>query len=301
MKSMASKVGFHFLSLFMSCRRKFYFRHVLSLVPRFTPTALLNGSAFHLAKEVFYTTHSRSRALAAVEKFLKDERASFERPEDFALVRARLPLAVSSWIDVFGNRDLSNYKFLALEREFEVRFASGLIATVRPDAVVEDREKNVFILETKTTGFSADMTEVSVAFGDQATTQLAAVSPRFPRVMGVVPDILFWLKSSRLSRDIKCIRGSLVTRSSDDLEEWRLATEALVEEISARVEALSTHNPFELFQRNTEFCVSFNHPCDYIHICRERDLPRVPHGFILESSSITQTKKKKGKGKGKGK
>jgi hypothetical protein len=299
-KSMGTAAGFHFYTLYQSCGRKFYFRNILGLRPRFTAVPLLNGTAFHLGKETFYATGLEAKALAAVKTFFLENKVEFERPEDYALVRARLPLALSAWISTFGKKDLRQYTFIALEKVLSIPFANGFVATVRPDAIVRDREDNIFILETKTTGFSADMTEISVAFGDQVTVQLAAARRTYPkfRVMGVVPDILFWLKSSRSSREIKCIRGSLITREDWQLDEWERSTASLLSEISQKAAAVERgFEPAIVFRRNTEFCVSYNHPCEFLHICRERDLPSVPHGFVLDESIIHPLRPRTHKGK----
>jgi hypothetical protein len=299
--SQATHSGFHYITLYHSCKRKFYFRHVLRLAPRLTPTPLINGTAFHLGKETFYRTSSEKKSLIAMADLLHAERGNMQYPDDYALIKTKLPLMLSSWIAHYGKRDLANYRFLALEEEFAVTFPNRMTATVRPDTVVEDRERCIFILETKTTGYSAAMTEISVNFGDQATTQIAAVRERFPKkhVYGVIPDILFWLKSSRTPRDIKCVRGQLVERSADDIEEWKLGTAYTLSEISQKVAALKTHSEFGLFPRNTDQCVSYNSPCPYMKICRERiDYARVvPHGFVREEASSKTTSAKKGRKK----
>jgi hypothetical protein len=299
-KSMGTHSGFHYYTLYQSCGRRFYFRNVLGLRPRFTAVPLLNGTAFHLGKETFYRTGLEAKALAAVKSFFLENKSEFERAEDYALVRARLPLALSAWISTFGRKDLAHYTILALEKELSITFPNGFEATVRPDAIVRDAERNIFILETKTTGYSADMTEISVAFGDQATVQLAAVRRAYPRltVMGVVPDILFWLKSSRSTREIKCVRGSLVTREPWQLDEWERSTASLLSEISQKATAVEQgFEPTAVFRRNTEFCVSYNNPCPYLHICRERDLPEVPHGFVLDEAIVRPLSSKKRKKK----
>jgi hypothetical protein len=300
MKSMGTFAGFHWYTLYQSCGRKFYFRSILGYVPRFTPPPLINGTCFHLGKETFYRTGKEDRAQKVMMAELLDAKPHVEFNEDFLIMRARLPLMLSSWIRAHGAADLKNYTFLALEREFTIPFANGFVATVRPDAVVQDRNGLIFILETKTSAASANLTEISVAFGDQATVQLAAARRAWPKlsIAGVIPDILFWLRSSRSAREIRCVRGFLVTRTKEQTDEWERSTASLLSEISQKALAVERGvEPVVLFRRNTEFCVSYNKNCEYLHICRESlDLPRgrAPTGFTLDSA-LSRTPAKKGK------
>jgi len=301
MKSMGTHSGFHWYTLYQSCGRRFYFRSILGYKPRFTPPPLINGTAFHLGKETFYSTASEAKALKAMSLYLTEARGEIEFNEDFAIMRARLPLMLSSWIKAHGASDLKHYTFLALEREFSIPFPNGFVATVRPDAVVRDSNGAIFILETKTSGASAALTETAVSFGDQATVQLAAARRAFPRarIEGVIPDILFWLKSSRSAREIRCIRGALVTRTREQTDEWERSTASLLSEISQKALALEHGaEPVTLFRRNTEFCVSYNKACEYLHICRESlDIPfgRAPHGFTFDTVLRMNVRVKKGK------
>ena len=287
-RSQASEMGFHSWNLYQCCMRKFYLRHVQRLVPHFTPRPLINGSAFHLGKATFYKERKEKPAQEAMLAFLRESREEFEYKEDFIICKTRLPFMLTAWIAKWGLADLKNFKFLEIEKEHRMLLNGGFLATSRPDAVVENRDGEIFIMETKTTTYSAEMTEVSVAFGDQATTYLASVAKTYPKrhVAGLIPDIVFWLKSSKTKDNIHCIRGSLVQREPHELREWQLQVETLLSEISQKVAAFKTFPAIALFPRNTEFCVSYNSPCPYLHICRERlDLTKAPHGFRKEENN----------------
>jgi hypothetical protein len=267
--------------------RKYYLRHVMRLVPHFTPRPLINGSAFHLGKATFYQTRKEKPAQEAMLAYLRECREEFEYKEDYITCKTRLPFMLTAWIAKFGLADLKNFKFLEIEKEHRMILNGGFLATSRPDAVVENRDGELLIMETKTTTYSAEMTEVSVNFGDQATTYLASVAKAYPKrhIAGLIPDIVFWLKNSKTKDNIHCIRGSLVQREKYELQEWQLEVETLLSEISQKVAALKTYPPIALFPRNTEFCVSYNSPCPYLHICRERlDLSKAPHGFKKEEN-----------------
>jgi len=282
----ATIAGFHFYNLYQCCGRKFYIHNYLKVRPRFESVPLLNGALFHYGKERFYTSGSRDTALHSLEAAIKEHRNKFEEAKDYVTVATRLPMMLKKWIDEHGKNDLRNFRLLEVEQEHRIYFDGGFFTTVRPDAVVENRDGELIIMETKTTAYSAAMTEVFVQFGDQATAYLAAISRKYPkrRVAGVLPDIVAWLKNSRKKEDIVCSRKSLVCRDKEEIEEWSLSTSFLLSEISQKIGALKKYPPIALFPRNTTFCISYNRCCEYLKICRrdlEGDAP-IP-GYVRES------------------
>jgi hypothetical protein len=64
-------------------------------------------------------------------------------------------------------------------------------------------------------------------------------------------------------------------------------------EISQKIQGVAEgYDPIQLFDRNTSWCTSYNHPCEYMGICRSWNLGGCPHGFRqttwLERDSVVK-------------
>jgi hypothetical protein len=190
---------------------------------------------------------------------------------------------ISAWIAKYGDLDFARYKFLEIEGEHTVTLLGGFRFTLRLDALVRDREGNLLILETKTSGWRPELAELDLFNGDQASAYIACVSDLYkikPARVFLLPDICSWPKNSLKTSQINCYRGELVQRDANALEEWKVGVSNLLAEISQKVSALSTHSEYALFPRNTQWCTSYSRPCEYISVCRQRyDDGHVPYGF----------------------
>jgi hypothetical protein len=150
---------------------------------------------------------------------------------------------------------------------------------------VRDVNKNLIILETKTSSWRPELTEVDLFNGDQATAYVACVSALYktpPSRIYVLPDILAWPKRSTKVSQINAYRGELIQRDANAIEEWRVGASNLLAEISQKTSALATHSQYALFPRNTQWCTSFGRPCEYLSVCRQR-LTETPFGFAHDA------------------
>jgi hypothetical protein len=283
----ASSSGGHYTGTFDACQWRFYQRFVLGWKTKKTAAPLLNGSGFHYAKAVFYATRSKEKASSALAGYLVQTGKLYESEEEFSLARVRLPAMLSAWIFKFGIRDLERYTFLEIEEEHRVPLLGGFSFTIRLDALVRDRERNLIILETKTSAWNPHLTELAVVNGDQATGYIACVSDLFKTPLSkiyVLPDILSWPKKSLKTSQINCYRGELIQRDSNAIEEWRIGKANALAEISQKVAALKTHSEYALFRRDTDRCTDFARPCDYLSVCRQRfEKNHVPYGFVKDT------------------
>lgn len=294
-----SAAGNHYVNLYQCCPRKFYLRFILGWEPRFLSPALLNGLAFHGAKALYYETRSKARALSALALHFASEAKRYEKAEDLSLARTRLPTMISTWIARFGEKDLSRYKILEVEHEHEIALLGGFVFTVRLDALVRDRDGNYLILETKTSSWRPELTEVEVANGEQSTAYIAAVCAIKnvpPSRVFLLPDIISWPRASVNVAQLSCYRGELVQRDEAALDQWKLGVSNIMAEISQKAAALHSCSPYALFPRNTQWCTSFAHPCEYIHVCRREVEVGVPSGFSRDRSLpslVPATKRRK--------
>jgi hypothetical protein len=288
-KRRGSSAGFHYYNLYQNCPRKFYIKSVLRIKPKVESDMLLFGGAFHEGKATFYKTKSKSKALDKITGELESFQGLYGKEETFEFHYLRAPVLLEVWIDTYGKRDLKNFTFIDVEKELRVplELLEGFYMTVRPDAIVQNktRSKETYIFETKSTMFSLRVTEEAVRLGDQATSYTWAVRKMYPELnlIGVIPDIAYWHKNAY---EPKFAREDLVTRTKNDLREYEIGVSNLIREVSQKVEAYyKGYDPVGLFPRNTSWCLSFSHPCEYAYICRNVDLKpkgRVPRGFLRD-------------------
>lgn len=284
-KRSASAAGFHFLNLFQCCPRKFFIRFVLRIDPKYTSTPLIFGSAFHEAKATYYQTKHLDEALSVGNNLIQSSKKELFDPSEVNQLKNRLELMFTSWVDQYGKIDLKRFKFLCVEKEFIVPVGNTqLVMTMRPDAIVQEKQtKLIYILETKTSSFSIRVTADAVMTGDQATAYIWGVHKITGwNIYGVQPDITFWSKNSQSRSGIQNDRPSAVLRDNQACLRFELGVAQLISEITQKVEAFKNGmNCWQLFPRNSHYCCSFSHPCEYSKICFDQlqDNPKVPDGF----------------------
>lgn len=301
-RTRGSWAGHSFYEEYQECPWKFYMHRVLRIAPKYTAPPLLFGTAFHEAKAVFYKTKSRQKAINKFLSTLKYYAHLYEDSEVYHNHLWRGELMVDAWVSDYGIEDLKKFDLVASEKtlEVELELLPGFFHTVKPDTIVQTkgRNKTGYILESKSTMFSANITAQAVTYGDQATGQIWAVRKKYPelKLRGVIPDVTFWAKTTTNPAKIKNLRGSVITRTNRDLYEYELMMTSLIHEISQRVEALDEFTPIELFPRSTTWCMSFSHPCEYVDICRNYDLTakgKAPRGFFRDQAPKKQNALKK--------
>jgi hypothetical protein len=275
-KQGGTRSGFHFIESFKNCKRLWYVGQILGIRPSKKPFMLIFGGAFHVGKAKFYTSRGDiTAACAAFRASLKGERADMEEAEKYyPFLAERGPLMLHRWADTFGRNDLANYRVLAVEKVFETRLPNGFTLTIKPDAVLQASNGAIYIFETKTSFFSANLQEDVVALGDQATTYLYAWrAATGKKASGVVPGIIYWNRNSRKSEDIELRRGNLITRNDYELWSYEQGVMSDLLDMSGRVRALGGSHPSPpeaLFPRTTSQCISYNRRCQYADICREK-------------------------------
>jgi len=273
-----TRSGFHFWNLYQNCRWKFFLRYAMGIEPDKTPKALSFGGAMHEAKATFYRTGDEAEARRIFVDNLSQMRSQYEDDETYLADENRGPLLLDRWIDTFGRSDRISHHILAVEEPMEVALPNGFAVTFRCDAILQPRgHKESYIYETKTTGFSSEVTENGVALGDQATMYIWGARKLHPEwnIAGLVPDIMYQRQSK-----ISCSRGDVVFRTDRDVSQFERMMVGLLTEISQKTQALEKgYDPLQLFDRNTSWCTSYYRPCEYAGVCRQWDLKGIPSGF----------------------
>ena len=171
--------------------------------------------------------------------------------------------------------DLKNYELVATEYPFEVKLANGFEFTGRVDRIYRERAtKDIYIIESKTTGYSTGAIAHSLIVGDQITGYLFGLTKTLPEwnVRGVIPDILY----SR-GKVTKCQRFDPIYRTTRELKEFELQIIGQLLELSQKVQNLKKYPWPYLFPRA---CVNSFSKCEYEDICRTNVMEnKLPIGY----------------------
>lgn len=283
--------AFHYFNLYQCCPCKFFIKYFCRIVPRHIHPALVQGSAFHEGKAAFYLSKSRSAnvrekeaiktALAVLDES-KDQLSSEDIYKDLAF---RLPNFLHYWIIETGVHDLDNYKVLYVEKQLLVPIkGTPYRMTIRPDTILQDRQHGqIYIMETKTSGFSIRVTQQAVELGDQATSYIFGARKVLGLdIYGCVPDISYWNKNTSDVKNIKNERGAIITRDEYAVESFEKGVAQVLIEINQKAIAYRKgYDPWILFPRNSHYCTSFASPCDYAGICYSpcEKMKQLPHEF----------------------
>lgn len=286
-KRRESPSGFHYFNLYQNCPWKFYLRYLVGLASFYTEPPLSAGGAFHEGKATWYKTGDLKAAIKVSQRFLRDRKRDYQDENAYNRDYYRVPTMLTQWIYDWGETDLEVYNIKEVEVQHAVPLPNRFKLTIRPDFVGERKDNGlIFIHETKTTGYSALVTEQGVALGDQATSYLWALSVAHPswKIEGVIPDISYWHKGSTDAGKIRNSRGAVVRRDEEQLNQFAVSTMNILSDISQRVKAVqSGMNPHAAFPRNTQWCTSYARPCEYAGICRTPiDPDRFPPGFVRD-------------------
>ena len=263
---------------------KWYFRYLKGWQNKIVGRPLVLGAAFHEGKAEYYKGKSEKASIETAMEIVELSKKEL-MIDDYVDIKFRIPIFLKTWIDTFGKNDRRDFKFLFIEKQFNVPIeGTEFVMTIRPDTVVETKiEKTVLIMETKTSGFSHRVTEEGVAFGDQATSYLLGVSKcTKKKPYAVLPDIAYWNSKSRSLDNIKMIRGDFVFRNEDRIRNFEKGVGQTFREMSQKAKAYENgYDPYVLFPRNSYYCMSFSTPCEFAEVCggNVEEMKRPPVGF----------------------
>jgi len=283
-KRKESAAGYHYANLYQCCPRKWYFRYIKGWRNKTVGRPLVLGGAFHEGKAEFYKRQGEKKAIQTALDIVEQSKKELTN-EDYEEIIFRIPHLLHKWIEEFGKNDLKEFKVLAVERQFEVPIeGTDFKMTIRPDTVLKSKSNDlVFIMETKTSGFSSRITEEGVAFGDQATAYLFGVKKMTKwNPYAVLPDIAYWNSKTRSFDNMKMIRGDLVFRSDEWVRNFEKGIAQLFTEMSQKAEAYRKgYDPWTLFPRNSYYCMSFSTACEFAHVCGQdcESMKKAPEGF----------------------
>jgi hypothetical protein len=180
--------GFHFWNLYQNCRWKFFLNYPMGLRPEHDARALLFGIAVHAAIAAFLQTGKEQAARDVFIKTMEEQHGRYEREEDWTFDHNRGTILIARWCADVGRDLLRDFDVLSVEDELSPSLPNGFKITSRLDAVVASRlgghigpgPREVYILETKTTGWGRELTEEALANSDQVSTYVWALGKAHP-------------------------------------------------------------------------------------------------------------------------
>lgn len=264
------------LTTYMTCPRKFFFRHILGWSSSIADNNLVFGSSWHLAAEHLlrsgYTEQSLKEAkflflFAYREKLDESTDELFEQKNPDNAARA-----LDAYYLQFAENDSRNLTVLHTEV-----LAVGLIGPDMPlygklDALLFDAQKGMYIcLDHKTSKYKfynwRETWELSpqMQFYAHVLRCLYGDAPQQLRVRGS-----FFYKNAKKPFDFDeaIIEKSDSVLDSDitTLRYWYLS---LLNDLETCIEEASTEDEhLYSFPKNTLNCFSYNRPCSYLNICQ---------------------------------
>ena len=172
------------LSCFQNCERKAYYRYKLGLVNPESTLALDFGNSMHYAIENYLLGDTPKVALDKVEKELLTRNDTFNNNEiSVEELFAQLEPVFRGWVEYWQMRDSKKYKWLDVEKEFNVPSpVNGISFRGKVDGVYElPKENSIGILETKTMGQINDDLIYKLSFDRQLMLYCYAINQEYLR------------------------------------------------------------------------------------------------------------------------
>ena len=278
------------MSMFLCCRRKAYFHLVRRITIKEPKLSLSLGKLWHAGLETWYTTKDQATAVRAIQKGVMDEAATgfsaFNTPATIAYYRAMLTGMLLGYIEKFGKKDLTTWKWKEAESEFELPnfFNTGITFRGTIDGIIEipkGPNKGLWVVEHKTTKDLAYYTVEGIKQNIQTLAYLHAARQLFKiQLKGIIwnavrkpskrlkkqqtiEDYCKEIKEDYLARpDFYFYRQQLIINSAN-VEAWTKDVKHIMHDMECCFNH-STSLPH--WYKNTAVCDMFG-GCEFIPIC----------------------------------
>lgn len=281
-----SPAGRSMIALYQSCPRAWAFKYVKGFKDKTVPEHLILGSGIHEAHEVFYESgFSRNAMMGRAEEF-------FNEHDPLLLNKALVMLEI--WFQKVGINDLSMSKVLGVEQEVYLTLPNGFVMSCRMDRLLQDkRSGEVFICDTKTTGWSLEKTLRNYTYHSQPQLYFMAARETLP---GITENCRGWrtdgiYAKARISGGVPtgdwytdATRSETVVFHEKLLEDTKNSYAVVTDNIAYSVTSSDEGEPLSLcFPKNNEHCLAYNRVCPFYSICHQIDeLDGVPANFELD-------------------
>ena len=289
-----SYCGFHFISTFTSCPRKFFYKYIIKWVPKYTSPALSEGAAIHEGIARFYLTGDPQAAIEAAMDAIVERKECYEDEYKYQDGYTRVLKIVEGWLNTWAEWTPKHWKILHVEEPKEILVpGSNYLFTYRPDVEVEDLETGEIIIpDTKTSGFSLDSIYDSYSNSKQGTSYIFAshLQPEYQgKIISTLPDAIFWRSNMKAPQ---CERQIRIYRSEDELETFGRELVSWLRKITESSEEYLNGIEGEVWDVNEGVATMFpSNPtcdggqswkCEYKPICRHKIGDHPPWGFKLD-------------------
>jgi len=195
------------LSDFLTCRKKYYWRHQRQLAPIEKPAAPTFGHACHTAWAVYYRGGSVEDALKAFE----DEYKDFEVPEGD---KRTMELGLKVLKDYFKRYKHNPFKVIDVEISHKIKISDTLTLAVRMDTTID--WDGIRVMEHKTTsGLGAKFFD-QFKLHHQVDCYILGCEDKYGKCEGVCVDAMLVAKTK-----FNCLRERNITRSFDHADNFK--------------------------------------------------------------------------------
>lgn len=282
-----SPAGRSVMSLYQECPRKWYFRYVLGWRTNTLTDPLAMGSAVHEAQEVFYENNFDygkciDRGLEVINDLnplLKDKVAS----------------ALHIWNGFIGRFEREKVEVMMVEEPITINLPNGFNMTGRLDRLLKDKEtEEIFIDDTKTTGWDLTKTLRNYTYHDQPKLYYAGFQDTFP---DLAKDCHGWRTDGiyvreRLSKGQgtgeyygHAERSTLVSFLDGQIEDIKNSYASYIDDMAYKLASVEKAGeaPSLSFPGCGGHCLAYNKICEYYPYCHKVDKsPTMPHNYTLD-------------------
>lgn len=294
----ASPRGYHTLSEYRDCPRKFFLHRVCGLEPQNESPSLIVGRLIHEAQEGVFNEWKDSGdvdvpgSLERLEQRISGFKDMFYEEADFEKARFETYHGFRRWCETMLPGDMKTLVPIRAEWPLKVALSDGYELTGRLDRVYWDKEgEELLIMDTKTTRWSVDAVVRAFEYDDQATLYEALLRnvPEIDVVgfgkvvpcevtIAVMPDVL-----NLKTKPPSCARPLSVRKSGQDWHAFEEGARGTLHDIRHKLSSYyeDPEAPFFYFPCHASTCAKFG--CGYGELCVVEDInpgtPALP-GFI---------------------
>lgn len=277
--------GRSMLSLYQDCPRKWAWKYLKGFKPKFTAEHFTFGSAIHEAHEVFYENgYNWDKMITRGDEFLNEH-------DPLLIPKARVCL--DTWFQQIGVNDISKTEVLAVEEEVYLTLPNDFKMTCRLDRLLKDKKTGeIFICDTKTTGWSLEATLRNYTYHDQPQLYYMAARETFPDLMKdcrgwktdgiyVKERVVKGEKTGEYYSD--AMRSETNTFSEKLLDDTKNSYASFIDEMAYKIEEVEVaKEPISInFPKCNATCLAYNRPCEFYNICHKiDDIDGIPANFV---------------------
>lgn len=260
------------LSLYANCNRKWAFKYLKGWkVPEERYSPLHFGSTIHEMQEAFYKAED-NHMLSANRR--KDQLLPpMNATDNLVIFRDKVDKTFRKWYDELGQKDIEEKTPMLVEQEMELTLPNGYVMTIRIDRAIQEPDGEIYINDSKTTGWSLDATLEKYMRHDQPKLYTAGFRQNYPELLddfsGWRTDGIFSKKAPRSpgGYNIKIRRSPSVTFTEAEIDDVLMSYAGIVDDIMGKVPYVGQEPYRSLFPGNYGHCDAFNRRCEYSQIC----------------------------------